>query len=95
MKAVAQVPELDSRVSRRINVKELGTKHLHELLRPLHPILAATPFKVLVDLGETAKGNLRRWARVLEIAEHFGVDQGSGINPQVAKDILRTMRGGS
>ena len=95
MKAVAQVPELDSRVSRRINVKELGTKHLHELLRQLHPILAATPFKVLVDLGETAKGNLRRWARVLEIAEHFGVDQGSGINPQVAKDILRTMRGGS
>ena len=95
MKTVAQVPELDSRVSRRISVKELGAKHVHDILRQLHPILATTSLEVLVDLGETAKGNLRRWARVLEIAEHFGVEEASGISPQVAKDILRTMRGGS
>ena len=94
-RVVEQVPELDSRVSRRIRVKELGHKQLQELLPQLHPVLAATPQQVLVDLAESAKGNLRRWARVLEIAGHLGAEDGTGVTAHMAGHILRTMRGGS
>ena len=94
-RVVEQVPELDSRVSRRIHVKELGHKQLHLLLPQLHPVLAATSHQVLVDLAETARGNLRRWARVLEIAEHLGAQGDSGITKTMADHILRTMRGAS
>ena len=94
-RVVEQVPELDSRVSRRIRVKELEYKQLHLLLPQLHPVLAATSQQILVDLAETATGNLRRWARVLEIAEHLGAQSDSGITKTMAGHILRTMRGGS
>ena len=94
-RAVEQVQELDSRVSRRIHVKELGHQQLHQLLPRLHPVLASTAQQVLVDLAQSAKGNLRRWARVLEIAEHLGVQADSGISEVMAGHILRTMRGGS
>ena len=94
-RAVERVPELDSRVSRRIRVSNLNTSQMLELLPLLHPTLALTSLSILADLGETAKGNLRQWARVLEIARHLGVGQSQGIDAQMSKRILRTMRGGS
>jgi DNA transposition AAA+ family ATPase len=94
-RTVALVPELDSRVSRRIRVAELGGTQLHELLPKFHPTLAATPEKVLTKLAETAKGNLRQWARVLEIARNLNIETGQAISEQVAGHILRLMKGGS
>ena len=92
-RAVAQVPELDSRVSRRIVVKELTGKQMLELLPQLHPTLKDTEPAVLTSLAESARGNLRQWARVLEIAGHLGVDESTGITSPVAAHVLRMMKG--
>lgn len=92
---VRGVPELDSRVSRRSMIRELGSKDLLSNLRELHPLLAATQEKVLVDLGEFAKGNLRNWARVLEVADSLAVDASRGIGAKEAKFIIRSITGGA
>ena len=92
-RAVAQVPELDSRVSRRIVVKELTGKQMLELLPQLHPTLKDTEPAVRTSLAESARGNLRQWARVLEIAGHLGVDESTGITSPVAAHVLRMMKG--
>lgn len=95
LNTVRSVPEIDSRVSRRTMIRELGSKDLLSSLRELHPLLASTQEKVLVDLGEYAKGNLRNWARVLEVAESLGVDINSGIGIKEAKFIIRSITGGT
>jgi DNA transposition AAA+ family ATPase len=79
-RAVAQVPELDSRVGRRVHVGELPTKQLSDFLSEFHPVLAATSPDVRVTLAEFARGNLRRWARVVEVASHLGADGTKGID---------------
>jgi len=93
-RAVARVPELDSRVSRRIEVSALNTKQIHDLLPGLHPTLALTSTTVLATLSHSAKGNLRQWARVLEIARNIGIDKTRGISEKDAQLILGVMRGG-
>lgn len=92
-RAVAKVPELDSRVSRRIQVSNLSASQMMELLPLLHSTLSMTPQKILASLAETAKGNLRQWARVLEVARNLGVKEDEGIDAQMCGRILRTMRG--
>ena len=91
---VRGVPELDSRVSRRSTIKELAGGDLRSKLKELHPLLAATDEKVLYALAEYAKGNLRNWARVLEVAGSFGVDAARGIDATQAKFIIRSITGG-
>lgn len=93
--AVRQVPELDSRVSRRVAVKALNGAQMKELLPQLHPALAATPLGVLVQLGEYAKGNLRNWARILEVATSLRLDPANGIDAKAARHIIRAITGGS
>lgn len=93
--AVRQVPELDSRVSRRIKVKELTGAQMKALLPQLHPALEATPLDVLVQLGEYAKGNLRNWARILEVANSFQLDPVNGIDVTAARHIIRAITGGA
>lgn len=94
-RVVAQVPELDSRVARRIHVKELTGPQMRELLPQLHPLLANTADDVLVQLAAYARGILRRWARVLEVASTLRLDPGSGIDARAAKFIIRAITGGA
>lgn len=91
---VRNVPELDSRVSRRSIIHELTSKDLLLSLKELHPIFAATKEEIMVDLGEYARGNLRSWARILEVAETFDFEEILGINQQQCKYIIRTITGG-
>lgn len=93
--AVRQVPELDSRVARRIAVKALNGTQMKELLPQLHPALEATSLEVLVQLGEYAKGNLRDWARILEVASSLHLDPTRGIDAKAARHIIRSITGGS
>jgi DNA transposition AAA+ family ATPase len=92
-RAVEKVPELDSRVSRRIQMSNLNTSQMMQLLPLLHTTLSMTSPTILASLAETARGNLRQWARVLEVARHLGVKENQGINAQMSNRILRTMRG--
>lgn len=93
--AVRQVPELDSRVSRRVAVKALNGPQMKELLPQLHPTLAATSLDVLVQLGEYAKGNLRSWARILEVATSLHLNPADGIDTKAARHIIRAITGGA
>ena len=93
-KVVSQVPELDSRVARRVQVKELTGTQMRDLLPQLHPIIANTSEQVLVQLAAYARGNLRRWARILEIAGGLRIDAGQGIDPTAATVIIRAITGG-
>lgn len=90
---VLAVPELDSRVSRRTMIQELRRTQVIPLLRDLHPLLAATSEETLIALGEYAKGNLRNWARILEVARSLGVDMAQGITSTNAKHIIRAISG--
>jgi len=92
---VRAVPELDSRVSRRAIIKEISGEKLVPLLQELHPILAATKQECLVELAGYAKGNLRNWARILEVAMNFGVEFENGITRDHVKHIIRGITGGS
>lgn len=92
---VAQVPELDSRVARRVLVKELTGAQLRELLPQLHPTLAAMTEAVRVQLAEYARGNLRRWARILEVVASMQLVPGAGIDERVAKFVIRAITGGA
>jgi len=89
------VPELDSRVARRVQVKELTGAQLRELLPQLHPALEAMSEPVRVQLAEYARGNLRQWARVLEVANSMQLDPTSGIDQRAAKFIIRSITGGA
>jgi DNA transposition AAA+ family ATPase len=92
---VSQVPELDSRVARRVHVKELTGAQLRELLPLLHPSLAAMSESVRMQLAEYARGNLRRWARVLEVAGSMHLDPTVGVDERAAKFIIRAITGGA
>jgi hypothetical protein len=92
---VSGVPELDSRVSRRVTLKELIGNELRTSLKLLHPLFASTSDDVLTSLAEYAKGNLRNWARVLEVASSYNIDNSSGIAPGQANYIIRSITGGS
>lgn len=92
---VAQVPELDSRVARRVRVKELTGAQLRELLPQLHPSLEGMSEQVRVQLAEYARGNLRQWARVLEVANSMHLDPTVGIDGRAAKFIIRAITGGT
>lgn len=92
---VTRVPELDSRVSRRITVNELTKKEALELVPKIHPVLANTDAKVLADLSVYAKGNLRNWAHILEVANHGGVDPEEGIDPEMGRIIISALSGGA
>lgn len=94
-KVVAQVPELDSRVARRVHVKELTGPQMRQLLPELHPLLANTPEDVLIELAAYARGNLRRWARVLEAGSSMNLDSEVGIDAKAAKFIVRAITGGA
>lgn len=91
---VTQVPELDSRVARRVHVKELTGAQLRDLLPQLHPTLAAMSEAVRVQLAEYARGNLRQWARVLEVVSSMHLDPTAGIDERAAKFIIRAITGG-
>ena len=93
MNTVRQVPEFDSRVSRRTIVRPLRGDQTLAMIQELHPVFAATPKDILVKLGDHAKGNLRNWARVLEVAQSFGVT--TAIDSQSAQHIVRAITGGS
>ncbi len=92
---VTQVPELDSRVARRVHVKELTSAQLRDLLPQFHPILAAMSESVRVRLAEYARGNLRQWARVLEVAGSMQLDVNGGIDERAAKYMIRAITGGA
>lgn len=93
MDTVRRVPELDSRVSRRTTVQELNKSNLLAMLRDLHPMFSVTGEETLVSLAEYAKGNLRNWARILEVANRFEIDVAIGINSTQAKFIIRSITG--
>lgn len=93
MNTVRQVPEFDSRVSRRTTVRPLRGEQTLSMIQELHPVFAATEKDILVRLGEYAKGNLRNWARILEAAQSFGVT--SSIDSKSAQHIVRAITGGS
>ena len=93
--AVRTVPELDSRVSRRTIIKEIAGDKLVATLHELHPILGATEDQILIQLAAYAKGNLRNWARVLEVATSFRVTPKTGITSEHVKHIIRAISGGS
>src|SRR6202011_731830 len=82
--AVAQVPELHSRVARTVNIGELTGAQLRNLLPQFHPVYGNTPSDVLALLSRYAKGNLRRWARILEAALHLGAHPSTGIDAKTA-----------
>lgn len=92
---VTRVPELDNRVSRRITVNELTRAEALEFVPKLHPVLANTSAKVLADLSVYAKGNLRNWAHVLEVANHSDVDPEKGIDPEMGRIIIGALSGGA
>jgi DNA transposition AAA+ family ATPase len=92
---VRRVPELDSRVSRRVFVKELTGPQLKELLPEFHPMLASTTHDVLTELGHFAKGNLRNWARILEVAQSLHINANDGIPSEASKHIIRAITGGA
>ena len=77
---VAKVPELQSRVARRITVKELSGAELRKFLPEFHPILRNTDQAILVKLAEYAKGNLRSWARILEVSKNLNIPIEHGID---------------
>lgn len=91
--AVATVPELHSRVARTVNIGELSAAQLRDLLPTLHPLYANTPAGVLSDLARYAKGNLRRWTRIIETALQFGIAAEDGVQPETAKHLLRAING--
>ena len=92
---VSHVPELDSRVSRRVHVKELEGAELRCLLPELHPMFANTTPEVLTQLTNHARGNLRHWARVLEVSESLKLDPSSGITAKAAAYIIQAITGGA
>lgn len=94
IEAVRSVPELDSRVSRRTMIQEIGGAKLLPLLREWHPLFATTDQKNMIALAEYAKGNLRNWARILEVATSFGASNEVGITKEQAKHIIRAISGG-
>lgn len=90
---VRRVPEFDSRVSRRTHVKGLrGAKGL-DLIRELHPLLAATKEDVVVHLAEVARGNLRAWTRIVEVAQSLNISPTRGLQMNDAKLIVRQVAG--
>jgi hypothetical protein len=89
--AVAHVPELHSRIARTVNIGELTGAQLRVLLPRFHSLYGNTPSDVLAELA--AKGNLRRWARILEAALHLGADPSSGIDTKTAQHVLRAING--
>ncbi len=91
--AVAAVPELHSRVARTVNIGELSATQLRDLLPHLHAIYANTPATVLGDLARYAKGNLRRWTRIVETALQFGIEPEQGVQPEAARHLLRAING--
>ena len=91
---VTQVPELDSRVARRVHVKELNGAQLRDLLPNLHPAFAEMSEEVRIQLAAYAKGNLRQWARVLETAGSMHLDPTTGIDVRAAKFVIRAITGG-
>jgi hypothetical protein len=92
---VNQVPELDSRVAQRVHVKELTGAQLRELLPQLHPTLGAMSESVRVQLAEYAKGNLRQWARVLEVLGSMQLDPSDGLDERAARFVIRAITGGA
>lgn len=93
MNTVRQVPELDSRVSRRTTIRPLRGEQTMSMIQELHPLFGDTSVDVLVQLGNHAKGNLRNWARILEVAQSFGVT--GSIDAKSAQHIVRAITGGS
>jgi len=91
---VRRVPELDSRVARRININALSGSQMRHLLPELHPMLAATDGDVITRLSEYAKGNLRNWARIVEVASNLRIPCNSGIDEKAANFIIRSITGG-
>ena len=63
------------------------------MIQELHPLFGDTSVDVLVQLGNHAKGNLRNWARILEVAQSFGVT--GSIDAKSAQHIVRAITGGS
>jgi hypothetical protein len=78
-----------------VQVKELTGAQLRELLPQLHPALAAMSEPVRVQLAEYARGNLRQWARVLEVASSMQLDPIAGLNERAARFIIRAITGGA
>ena len=91
--AITGVPELHSRVARTINIGELSPAQLRDLLPQLHPLYANTTPVVLAELAGYAKGNLRRWTRIIDTALQFDTDPDTGIPPTTAKHLLRAING--
>jgi hypothetical protein len=91
--AVATVPELHSRVARTVNIGELSSTNLRDLLPELHVLYANTSTEVLAELAGYAKGNLRRWSRLVDTALQFGIEPEHGVDPTTAKHLLRAING--
>ena len=92
---VRGVPELDSRTSRRIPIEPLSGKKLKELVPQLHPILENTDDAILHRLAQHAQGNLRSWARLVEVGLAVGATPESGIDQSKAKAMIRLITGGA
>jgi DNA transposition AAA+ family ATPase len=93
--AIRRVPELDSRVARRVHVKELRGEQIGDVVTQLHPILEATTTVTLNELARYAKGNLRQWVRIIEVATNGNLDVDQGIQPKAAAHIIRVITGGT
>lgn len=92
-KAVSKVPALASRVARTVEIKGLNPTEVKALLPQLHPLFANTPIEVLSDLSLWAGGNLRRWMRIVEVAQSLKVKSESGLTSKQARLVLYTITG--
>jgi len=95
LEKVRKVTELDSRVSRRIHVKDLPKVRVRAVLPDLHPILANTSDAALGVLAAYGGGNLRTWAQMLKVAEEANLKPDQGIDEKLARVIIRAITGGS
>ena len=101
-KAYRRVPELDTRVTRRVNFAPLAGRALADTLAAYHPFLAtAEPDLIRRIDAEHCKGNWRSWSTMLETLLEYAARVGeTALTPQLAAaalgvtvDVARAARG--
>lgn len=85
----AKEPGLWSRTSRNIKAPSLAPRKLAATLGQYHELFRSTDPRVIADLYDTAKGNWREWAHILEAALSLGFDPAEGLDSRKATYVLR------
>jgi hypothetical protein len=89
-------PELETRVARSVAFRRLRRDELLRVLADFHPLFARTAPEVLREIDTRwARGNLRRWARLLEVVvtEHPEA-VAAGLTRRVGQLAIGSIAGG-